>query len=117
MYVAWPFLGAVRLVVHEVVPTVESVGTVRVTGRLAQPARAVPVARLTNVTVALRMSPVNESKAGSPETALMSRMLAESLTLAVAVEAEAVWNDVLPVYAVRASSWPTVSVPPRYVNV
>src|SRR5919197_6221024 len=98
--------GAVSVVLHAAVPTVASVGTARPTGRFEHPANGFPVARLTKVTVALRMSPANGSKAGSPPAAVMSRIVAESATLAFGFDCDGVTNELLPVYAERASSWP-----------
>ena len=49
-----------------------------------------PVSRLMNLTVALRMSPAVRSNAGSPVTAEMSSMVADRITVAVELSAEAV---------------------------
>src|SRR5256886_718665 len=77
--------------------------------RLTRPMGAVqrtapPAARFTKVSVAFRMSPASESYAESPGTAVMSWMVALSITVAVLDVADAVEAKRAPVYVTRASA-------------
>ena len=96
VYCVGPLPVAVSVVVQVAVPVVVSTGNTSVAARSEQPGNGALVARLTNVTRPLRMSPGNESKAGSPATALMSRIVAERNALALEVDADRVRKRSLP---------------------
>ena len=101
---------AVKVVLQVAVPVLMSPEFTKPTGRLLQPVNAVLVSRLMKVTLALRMSPALPSYAGSAVTAVMSRIVAESVTFALVLDANDVQNRLLPVYVGRASSFATTIV-------
>src|SRR5207244_9623078 len=88
---------------HVAVPVFLSARFTRPMGAVQR--TAPPAARFTKVSVAFRMSPASASYAESPGTALMSWMVALSITVAVLDVVDAVEANNAPVYVTRASSF------------
>ncbi len=93
---------------HVTMPVLGSLASIK-TGTRSAVQRVALDCPSTNVTLALRMSPASASKSGSPVTAVMSWIVARSVTVAVVAVAEPVDANCCPTYVARASSCVTVS--------
>src|SRR3954454_6773660 len=102
------------VVLHVATPVLSSPAFARPICRFVQTASgALPLSRLTNVMVALRMSPAYVSGLGADcvgSAAVMSCTAADSVTFAELLFTDGVQNSVFALYVARASSRVTVSV-------